>query len=1515
LTLDIAIIGMACVFPGARDAAEYWSAVVAGSDAVTEVPAERWPAEVYHAGDGPADRYTPSRWGGFLPPVGFDPLAYGIPPASLGSVETAQLLALDVAAAALADAGYADRAFDRERTSVIFAAEGGSDLATAYACRSLLPMYLGEVPDALDAHLPRLTEDSFPGILANLVAGRIANRLDLGGVNYTVDAACAASLAAVDLAAKELSTGTSDLVLCGAVDLHNGIHDYLLFGSAGALSPTGRCRPFDAEADGIALSEGVACVVLKRLADARREQDRIYAVIRGVAGASDGRARGLTAPRPEGQRRAILRAQTMAGVRPAEVGLVEAHGTGTVVGDRTELATLTDLFVEAGVPPGSCAVGSVKALIGHTKCAAGLAGLIKAARAIHTGVLPPTGRLDRPNPYWDGASSPLRFDTEARPWLVPRAARTAGVSAFGFGGTNFHAVLAGPEGTDEPSRALDTWPAELLVFRGADRAEAVTRIDRCAARLASGERWRLRDLARVTASDGADLPVQVAIVSTGVAGLDGQLATARRFEERDGVYPRTGPADPGAVAFLFPGQGSQRPRMLGELFVAFPELRSRLYDDPERARLLFPPAYADTRAGLTDTRHAQPALGLAGLAVRDLLRRFGIEPAMAGGHSYGELVALCAAGAVAEPDLLALSAARGGAMHAAGPGAMAAVAAGVAEVAAVLARLPDPPVLANHNGPRQVVLSGPSDTVDAALIALRDNGIPGKHLAVACAFHSPAMAGAAAAFANELRGVALRPPAIPVWANATAAPYPVEPDAIRATLVDQIVRPVRFAEQVEAMYAAGARIFVEAGPGDVLTRLVGKILDGRPYAAIPCETATRRGLTGLLHGLAQLLAAGVPVDVAELFRGRPAHGPEPAPRWMIDGPLIRTADGTTVHNGLQPAPAGVRPETVPSAAVLEFLRGTRAMLEAQRDVLLRYLGAPAPEPAPAPETVPAPEPASQPVGAPVATVDRGQSRDLLDAVRAVIGDHTGYPLDMVGPDLDLEAELGIDSLKRTAIAAALLARLGPGTADADRLAESRTPRGMAELLGTSTTLRRYVVPLDAVPDPPASGWLAGRRVRIAGDGQGVAVELATLLARHGARADPAGPDALVVLHGLGGDQPALPEAYPLIREAALGGVNRLVAATAAGADGTLAGAGLAGLLRVVAREHPRVVVRCVDVTPKDDPATIAAQLVAELDADPGGPVAVSYQAGARCAPRLVEAPLPPRQAGLGLDAESVVLLTGGARGITAHAALGLAAATGCRVEVLGRTPPPPDGAADPFPDPMALRRAIIVEGGRAPTEVEAELARRLAASEVCANLARIRASAASVRYHAVDVRDHAGVAAVVEDIYRREGRLDAVVHGAGVLHDKLLRDKTPEAFARVFGVKLDGARALVAALRPDLRYLVFFGSVAGVIGTRGQADYAAGNDALRTLAQQLSHRLDGRVLTVHWGPWAAAAGGMVSTELEERYRRSGIGLIDPAAGVEALLRELAEGDRGTTEVVYLSGRPEAFDEPPGARDA
>jgi len=1571
----VAIIGIECVFPAAPDRHAYWANIVNGVDAVTEVPPERWDAAIYFDPDAKADK-TNSKWGAFVPAVPFDAAAHGIPPRAVAAIDPVQLLSLEVAKRALADAGYADRDFDRDRTSVIFGVEPGTDLANAYSFRALYPQLAGDLPKALDHALPPPTEDSFPGVLGNVVAGRIANRLDLGGVNYTVDAACASSLAALDIAVKELTAGDTDMVLCGGADLHNSINDYLMFSAVRALSPTGRCRTFDAAADGLALGEGIAVIVLKRLKDAERDGDRIYAVIRGVGASSDGRCLSLTAPRKEGQERALERAYRHACVSPADIGLLEAHGTGTVLGDHTELESLTAVFEAAKAVPGSCALGSVKSQIGHTKCAAGMAGLIKVAMSLYHGVLPPTLHVDHPNLFYDDRTSPFHFNGTARPWLSEQ--RHAGVSAFGFGGTNFHAVLSHHSTTPPTAVGVTQWPAELFLFRGSDRAEACREIERMAQALGRDERrsWRLRDLARTVSNGHDDRPVQFAIVACDVADLTSKLRDAVDMRtDSGGIFVAGGVR--GSVAFLFPGQGSQRPGMLSGLSVAFTRMHdvlrlgARWHGRMFPAKVFAPDARAKAKQDLDDTRVAQPALGLAGFATAALLRDFGIEPDVVAGHSYGELVALSVAGCFDIRDLLQLSEDRGTLiLKAAGsdPGTMAAVSAGSKETSAVLAGV-EGIVIANINAPDQSVISGTSAAVAQAVAALRDAGFSAKGLAVGAAFHSPVVAAAEHDFAKRLANVHFFSPRIPVWSNLDASTYPSEPARIRERLANHLARPVDFVGQIEAMHAAGARIFVEAGPGDVLGGLVNRILGDRPHLTVACDRAGEPAIKQLLAALGALAVHGVPVNATALFEGRDAKiidfetpAQTSSAVWMVNGHTAWPIDGKPPELVRRPAgtSASAQPFADRDTVALEYLRSMRTVVEAQREVMVRYFGNPMgidigqPGVAELRKLAPAAAP-QQPTH--LAAVE--SPANLLDRLRAIVSKRTGYPVEMLDPEMDLQADLGIDSIKRIEILGLLGEELGLGIGGAQRrdqimeeLAVRKTMRAVVEWLeehradsrpedppvaarhlpledlASAKPLARYVLSLEQAPAPhTAAQSINESSFVIAEDGHGVAQRLAALLEADGAsvRIIPSAQalqevaerfDAFIYLCALAPGSATHPakDLFELARSPAIDLVPRIVAATAMGGDfgrhknGTrpLNLGGVSGLLKSVAKERSGLSVRIVDLNPADDPGCLAACLRAELSID-DGPIEVGYTKGTRIAPTVVAAPHEQHRSPscLTLHAGSLVLLVGGARGITSQVAIALARRFQCRLELVGRSAdfvPDEAGLALASLDLVQLRQALVkLTPAATPAEIEVECSRIRFGHELRTTLAAVRAAGATAHYSQVDVLQSGAFETFLDDQYERYGHIDAVIYGAGVIEDRLVQHKTRESFDRVFDTKVSGALALAGKVRPDIGAVVFFSSVAGPFGSRGQTDYAAANDVLDKLAWSLQERIAGRVVSIDWGPWANS--NMVPPELEREYARRGIGLISPERGAEALIDELCYGSMSDTQVILTSADP------------
>ncbi len=1614
---DVAIVGMSCILPGAPDLRTYWANIVNRVCAITEVPPSHWDPTLVYTSDRLQKDRTYSKWGGFFAPVTFDPTEWGMPPNSVAQIDPMQLVALLAAREALRDAGYENRAFDRSRTAVILGVTSGlGELGGLYVLRAAFPLLFGAdawqmLADVGDA-LPQWTEDSFPGLIANVVAGRISNRLDLTGPNFVVDAACASSLAAVDVALKELAVGEAEMAIVGGVDALQGLFGYYCFSATQAFSPTGRARVFDEAADGLVSGEGCAMLVLKNVDTAERDGDRIHALIRGVDSSSDGRAKGLTAPRAEGQLEALRRAYRRADLSPASVGLFEAHGTGTVAGDRSEAQALAALVEEAGARPRSQAVGSVKSMIGHTKAAAGVSGLVKAILALRHKVLPPTLGVTTPLPGAGFEDGPLYLNTEARPWLQPAGdePRRAGVSAFGFGGTNFHVVLeeyrGGLPGDDQA--ACDEWPAELLVWSAASREGLADQLYGMTDQFDRGATPRLRDLALSQWHRAQPRErVVLAVVASSIEDLRAKLSIARDalahpqpIHDERGVYLSEDPlARDGKIAFVFPGHGSQYPNMLREAAVYFPEVRETfetaeaalggLLPRPLGDHVFPPPAFTPAgesaqREALTAANIAQPALGAACMGMHRLLGAFGVRPDMVAGHSFGEHAALAASGRLSEADLARLAEARGRFLieaFADAPGAMAAVQAGESETASALEGLDDV-WIANVNAPTQTVISGAEASIETASERLSALGLRVRRLGVAGAFHTPYVSAALPKLAETLRSTMLHPGSVDLFSNTTAGLYPTEDAEICDLLVRHAVSPVRFAEEIEAMYDAGARVFVEVGPRAVLTALIGQILDGRPHVVVPTDRPDHGGVAQILQALGRLWIEGVQVAPDHLFAGRDARvldldrlveetrPAQPSPTaWLVTGcrawpahkpmpvlpiPLVGDA---ALSLGMTLPEGGDEADEV-MARHREFLR---RLAETHREVMRWYLDAREPV-----------EETAAPVVEELKDATPTPAGDVADRLLAIVSERTGYPPDMLDLDLHIEADLGIDSIKRVEILGAIQREFLPagGGLDTEAIedlialttleqiiawvegavavggerglsmepaAEEEAPRA-----ATIDAIRRIVLTRVAAPDLPAEApsFPPGRTILITDDGRGIAGAMAAKITDLGGSSvvvsgkelmdaeaveglvarviEEHGPlCAIVHLLPLAG-APAL-EAMDLaawrarlrrdvkslfyLSRAAGAGLGWLVSAMDPAFPGH---GGLAGFVKTAAREWPGVRCKAVGLDPAQEPALLAERLLAEMAAD-DALVDVAYDDG-----RRTTTGLEARELGDGspitLDPgeDWVFLLTGGARGITAEVAHDLARLYHPTLILVGASPMPEaeDPRTERLSSPAEIKPALhaLLQSDGGPSglrDVEAAYARLLRDREIRANLQRLADAGARVEYRQADVRDEAAMTRLVTGVLSAHGRLDVVVHGAGVVEDKLIRDKTPESFDRVFDTKADSVFLLSRALETaEIRVLVLFSSTAGVVGNRGQCDYAAANAILGEYAAYLDGRWPGRVVAQTWGPWAR---GMVNAEVARELARQGLSLLAPEAGAAMCALDMTRGCKGEAQVVLAAG--------------
>ena len=942
----IAIVGAGAVLPDAANVATFWQNVRNGLYSISAVQPDRWDPAFYYDADPNAPDRTYSTIGGWVRDFAWDPIKWHlpVPPRVVDAMDESQKWAIACTREALEDYGYPKRPLNNDRTAVILGNAMAGEKHYFTALRLYFPEYahelaecasFAELPEALRRDLtrelhdrmakriPDVTEDTMPGELANCIAGRIANVFNFHGPNYVVDAACASAMAAISASIEGLVENDFDLAVTGGIDRNMGASTYIKFCKIGALSATGT-RPYAEGADGFVMGEGAAIFLLKRLADAERDGDKIYAVLRGMGGSSDGKGKGITAPNPIGQKFAIERAWENAGLSPATATLIEGHGTSTRVGDVVEVQSLIDVLSSFHLPARSMALGSVKSNLGHLKGAAGAAGLLKTALALRDKVLPPSVHCEHPNPDIDFAHSPLYVNAELKPWTMPAdGVRRAGLSAFGFGGTNFHAVLEEYiphrlNGNGKRSVAVSEMPAKVaapimnttdvsltanssvnkaplrgaLVIGAASEAALVERLRTVVEDSKAGR----APVPTAPAESDLRAPERVAIDYANAAELADKATNALKALAANqpamwkalraqGIFRGHGPAP--KVAFLYTGQGSQYVNMLqtlraeepivAETFAEADRVMTPLLGKPLSNFIFVDNADADAVAKAEDdlrqTAITQPAVLATDLALTRLLAAYGIEPDFTMGHSLGEYGALVAAGALPFADSLEAVSARGRGMTQVAMkdnGRMAAVFAPLEEIERILKTIDGYVVIANVNSNRQAVVGGGSQAVEQAMEAFQKAGYDVAALTVSHAFHTSIVAGASEPLRRVLERLHLESPRLPIVANTNGEFYPMGPGVVPKILdilTQQVASPVQFVKGLRTLYDAGARVFIEVGPKKALQGFAEDVLGSCSDSVSLFTNHPKVGdVAAFNQALCGLYAAGLGHGTAEVLR-------------------------------------------------------------------------------------------------------------------------------------------------------------------------------------------------------------------------------------------------------------------------------------------------------------------------------------------------------------------------------------------------------------------------------------------------------------------------------------------------------------------------------------------------------------------------------------------------------------------------------------------------------------------------
>ena len=1483
---SIAIVGMACVYPDAGTPGELWENVLAQRRAFRRLPAERLRAEDYFSPDRTAPDRTYSTEAAVIEGYEFDRVAFRVVGSTFRSADLAHWLALDVASRALADAGFADgKNLPRETTGVLLGNSLTGEFSRANALRLRWPYVRrvmetalakeGWTPEQREKFLlsleaeykspfPPVGEETLAGGLSNTIAGRICNQFDLKGGGYTVDGACASSLLAVANACSALAAGDLDVALAGGVDLSLDPFELTGFAKIGALA-TDDMRVFDQRSAGFWPGEGCGFVTLMRHEDALAQGHRVYAAIRGWGISSDGSG-GITRPEADGQLEALRRAYRRAGFGFDTVMYCEGHGTGTAVGDATELEVLSRARREADHDAPMAVIGSIKANIGHTKAASGVAGLIKATMAIHTQVLPPTTGCEQPHQLLTGPKPALRVLREAEVWPEDSPLR-ASVSGMGFGGINAHLVLEGVVtqrrvalSSGERSLARSGQDVELFLLAAESPEALAGQIGKLHAIAARISRAEMADLAAQLQKnlDASGAPVsaparyeretetrrvgdrrsttagnfRAAVVAAKPAELAERLQTLKswlqtgvtaRLQLGDGIFLGSGQSSP-RIAFLFPGQGSPT-NLDGGIW-------QRRF---ESVREVYADAALPVNADSVSTLVVQPAVVTASVAALKVLHDCGLTASAAIGHSLGEITALHWADGFSAESLLRIARVRGQAMTELGSptGAMLAVAAPWTKVQALLNG--DPLAVVGYNSPHQTVVAGDAAAVNQLAQRARAQGWQATLLRVSHAFHTPLVAAAVPVLAAQLARENFFRLKRSVVSTVTGGPLDGDED-LRELLCRQVTSPVRFSQALGALLGADGDaidLLIEVGPGAVLSGLV------RDTAEVPVVALDAGGasLKGLLQAVGAAFALGAPVKTAALFAGRFLRPFDLDRKLKFFVNPCELAPVLGVAAGVPPA---VEPGILPGGMGVEVFAG----LEMSRTVPGGKL------------------PPATAGGTPAAT-------DALELIRQLVAERTELPVAAIRDESRMLSDLHLNSITVGQLVSEAAKQLGLARvvglnefADASVLDMARALEELKRVGGTArkeeqqkqppgvdTWIRSFVVEMVEAKRPVSRS--APGDGRAPADWKIFAPENHPLVAPLQKKFTEAGGGGVVL---------CLPEHtgeehIGLLLEAA-----RAVAAMKTGPRLVLVqhGWGGAGFARTLHLETPGLTTCVVNVPPSHPQAV--EWIVAEAQAA-SGYSEMNYDAnGRRWEPRLKlnssSSPNGEKESRtrdedeFPIGAGDVLLVTGGGKGIAAEGALALARETGVRLALLGRSDP----------------------------ETDKELAQ---------NLARMTATGVRCCYVRADVTDAEAVRRAVATVETNLGPVTAFLHGAGMNMPQLISALDEAAFRKTVAPKIQGARNVLAAIDPArLQLFITFGSIIARAGLRGEADYATANEWLTALTEEFQATHPScRCLALEWSVWSGVGMGERLGRIESLVQQ-GIMPIPPDEGVRILLESV-----------------------------